>query len=104
MSKRRRRRFKVVAFTRMSNPIARVTSGFQSRFVVHRRMTRPQARLAVKELKFVFPKEFAFRIRQSNKKGMTGISLFLGLALFIFCLAIANSTGDIFSLSKAAEE
>lgn len=60
-------------------------------------MTKKQAILGIKRMSFIYPNRYKYRIKRS-KKGMFGISMLLGFAVLLICLAIANNINSIFSL------
>jgi hypothetical protein len=104
MSKKRNKSYRVKVFTNMRNPFGVLTAGGQRTFYIGDRLTKTEALRAIRRTRFIYPYQYKFRIVRS-RKGVTGIGMFLGLAMFILCLGMANATPDIFtSLSASVQD
>lgn len=92
---KRQRRYRLRAYSK--GILGRVYSGGYSSFYVGGRMTRKELLKARKVMHSVFPSRYRFRVYKT--KGLTGISMLLGIAIFLICMALANSIDSIFNFT-----
>jgi hypothetical protein len=100
---KRLKRYKVKVFTKMRDPFSLMYSGGERTFIVNGRLTKTEAVKTIRRMKDIYPAHFKYRLVRSRKKGVNGIAFALGLVLLVFCIAIANATPDLFSLTESVE-
>ena len=104
INKKRRKRYNVRIYTNMRNPFGAIASGFNSVFDMYETNSNREAKRVVKNLNRVYPYGWHYRIQRRHKGLGSPFSMFVGLALLVFCLVVANSVNSIFHFSTDINE
>jgi len=98
---RGKKRYKVQVFLNMNNPFNALYSMGRSRFISDDNLTKRDAIREIRRIKTVYP--YA-KTRIKRSKGIATPIFILGLAVFVFSLAIANNVNTIFNYSAEMED